>query len=177
MTECTIPATQRVPGRVPQSRRTGRTQSRPTYNVSGLVNGTSQVPPADSVNGPKSHRITNGTGAALGMKTRKVTPNKGTQSYKSKTISGTEGVAPASVNGDSPVGVHALNRNRSASTIVVQSNKKAMVETGCPSGTQPKSRRRRKGIGSKKRLATHVSCVSISSAFSSSPCKQLSYTK
>ena len=170
MTECTIPPTERVP----QSRRTWRTQS--TYNVSGLVNGTSQGPPAVSVNGPKSHRITNGTGAALGMKTRKVTPNKGTQSYKSKTISGTKGVAPASVNGDSPIGEHALNRNRSASTIVVQSNKKAVVETGCPSATQPKSRRRRKGLGSKKRLATE-SCVSISSAFSSSPCKQLSYTK
>ena len=173
-----MPATERVLHRGARSRRmTHSAQS--TYNVPVFFNGARQVPPADSVNGPKSHRITNGTRPALGMnlKTRRVAPNKGTWSYKSRTMnSGTNGLTPASVNGDSLVSEHALNSSSSASTIVVQSNKKTVVENSCPSSAPPRSRRWRKGQGSKKRSATE-SYVSISSAFSSSPCKQLKYTE
>ncbi|CAL8289435.1 unnamed protein product [Arctogadus glacialis] len=46
---------------------------------------------------------------------------------------------------------YALNSSRSASTIVVQSNKKTVVENCYSSSARPKSRRRRKGLGSKKR--------------------------
>lgn len=153
--ECPIPAPESVPESVPQSAPRRMTKS--FYYAPGFVNGTRHVPPVDSVNGPKSHRIPNGTGPALGMKTRRVTPNKGTGSYKSrKTNSGTKVLAPAPVNGNSPVGEFALNRSSSTGTIVVQSNKKTVVENGCSSSAPPKSRRGRRGFGSKRRLAAEL---------------------
>jgi len=141
------------------------------HQAHGLLNGSSPVAtagpggasdgtppdhpaPAASANGPKSHRLTNGT--ALGGDTRPVQGNRGAWRHKRGTRnSGTE--APALVNGDSlAAGEHVGTGSSSTHPAVVQSNTRTAAENGCPSSTH--THRRRRG----KKAAVKAMCVTLS---------------